>query len=197
MCPLMNKRGRRQRVKRRVKSNTLLYVSLNTESCVDFNLLVKRVYQEHLSVEQWMERLRPFDQISCVDVELAEQPSYTKYADWSIEGFWATLQKIGSQGLHVATSVRREWKNRNKANLNGKQLNCLIPEPIENRPLRGHEVGNTEVQNQWKYTLPAGFSSFRHLYFHSIFMALRQQIRHPWKDQEIQTTRQKKPLPAE
>jgi len=57
--------------------------------------------------------------------------------------------KIGSQGLHVATSVRREWKNRNKANLNGKQLNCLIVEPIENRPLRGHEVGNTEVQNQW------------------------------------------------
>ena len=32
--------------------------------------------------------------------------------------------------------------------------------------------GNTEVQNQWKYTLPAEFSSFRHLYFASISMAV-------------------------
>ena len=31
-------------------------------------------------------------------------------------------------------------KNRNKANLNGKQLNFLVSRPIENRPLRGHEV---------------------------------------------------------
>ena len=46
-----------------------------------------------MSVEQWMERLRPFGQISCVDAELAKQPSYTKYVDWSIEGFQATLQK--------------------------------------------------------------------------------------------------------
>ena len=28
--------------------------------------------------------------------------------------------------------------------------------------------GNTEVQNQWKSTLPAEFSSFRRLYFRSI-----------------------------
>ena len=32
--------------------------------------------------------------------------------------------------------------------------------------------GNTEVQNQWKYTLPAESSPFRHLYFHSIPMAV-------------------------
>ena len=42
--------------------------------------------------------------------------------------------KIGSRGLHVATSVGR------KQNLKGKQLNCLVPQPIKNRPLRGHEV---------------------------------------------------------
>ena len=29
--------------------------------------------------------------------------------------------------------------------------------------------GNTEVQNQWKYTLQV---AFRHLYFHSISMAV-------------------------
>ena len=28
----------------------------------------------------------------------------------------------------------------NKANLNGKQLNCLVSQPIENRPLIGCEV---------------------------------------------------------
>ena len=33
-------------------------------------------------------------------------------------------------------------------------------------------VGNTEVQNQWKYNLPAEFSSFHHLYFRSISMAV-------------------------
>ena len=49
--------------------------------------------------------------------------------------------KIGSRGLHVATSVgRKQKKNRNKANLKGKQLNCLVSQPIKNRPLRGHEV---------------------------------------------------------
>ena len=32
--------------------------------------------------------------------------------------------------------------------------------------------GNTEVQNQWKYTLSAEFSSFRRLYFRSISMAV-------------------------
>ena len=32
--------------------------------------------------------------------------------------------------------------------------------------------GNTEVQNQWKYTLPAEFSYFRHLSFRSISMAV-------------------------
>ena len=32
--------------------------------------------------------------------------------------------------------------------------------------------GNTEVQNQWKYTLQAESSPFRHLYFHSISMAV-------------------------
>ena len=49
--------------------------------------------------------------------------------------------QIGSRGLHVATSVgRKQKKNRNKANLKGKQLNCLVSQPIKNRPLRGHEV---------------------------------------------------------
>ena len=33
-------------------------------------------------------------------------------------------------------------------------------------------VGNTEMQNQWNYTLPAEFSSFRRLYFRSISMAV-------------------------
>ena len=42
--------------------------------------------------------------------------------------------KIRSRGLHVATSVGR------KQNLKGKQLNCLVSQPIKNRPLRGHEV---------------------------------------------------------
>ena len=32
--------------------------------------------------------------------------------------------------------------------------------------------GNTEVQNHWKYTLPAESSPFRYLYFHSISMAV-------------------------
>ena len=27
-----------------------------------------------------------------------------------------------------------------EANLNGKQLNCLVSQPIEYRPLRGHEA---------------------------------------------------------
>ena len=33
-------------------------------------------------------------------------------------------------------------------------------------------VGNTQVQNQWKYTLPSESSSFRRLYFRSISMAV-------------------------
>ena len=32
--------------------------------------------------------------------------------------------------------------------------------------------GNTEVQNQWKYTLQAESSLFRHLYLYSISMAV-------------------------
>ena len=32
--------------------------------------------------------------------------------------------------------------------------------------------GNTEVQNQWKYTLQAESSPFRRLYFHSISLAV-------------------------
>ena len=32
--------------------------------------------------------------------------------------------------------------------------------------------GNTEVQNQWKYTLQAESSPFHYLYFHSISMAV-------------------------
>ena len=32
--------------------------------------------------------------------------------------------------------------------------------------------GNTEVQNQWKYTLQVQSSPFRRLYFHSISMAV-------------------------
>ena len=28
----------------------------------------------------------------------------------------------------------------NEVNLNGKQVNCLVSQPIENRALRGHEV---------------------------------------------------------
>ena len=32
--------------------------------------------------------------------------------------------------------------------------------------------GNTEVQNQWKYTQPAESSPFRHLYFRSISIAV-------------------------
>ena len=32
--------------------------------------------------------------------------------------------------------------------------------------------GNTEVRNQWKYTLPAESSPFRRLYFRSISMAV-------------------------
>ena len=32
--------------------------------------------------------------------------------------------------------------------------------------------GNKELQNQWKYTLPVEFSSFRHLHFHSTSMAV-------------------------
>ena len=32
--------------------------------------------------------------------------------------------------------------------------------------------GNTEVYNQWKYTLPAESSPFRRLYFRSISMAV-------------------------
>ena len=32
--------------------------------------------------------------------------------------------------------------------------------------------GNTEVQNQWKYTLPVEFSSFRRLCFRSISIAV-------------------------
>ena len=32
--------------------------------------------------------------------------------------------------------------------------------------------GNTEVQNQWKYTLQTESSPFHHLYFHSISMAV-------------------------
>ena len=32
--------------------------------------------------------------------------------------------------------------------------------------------GNTEVQNQWKYTLQAESTPFRRLYFHSISMAV-------------------------
>ena len=47
-------------------------------------------------------------------------------------------------------------------------------------------VGNTEVQNEWKYTKLS-----RVLIFRSIFIALliREQARQPWKDQEIQKTR--------
>ena len=36
--------------------------------------------------------------------------------------------------------------------------------------------GNTEVQNQWKYTLQAEFSSFHRLYFRSISMAVLGNI---------------------
>ena len=45
-------------------------------------------------------------------------------------------------------------------------------------------VGNTKVQNKWKYTS-------RVLIFCSIFIAvlIREQVRQPWKDQEIQKTR--------
>ena len=48
-------------------------------------------------------------------------------------------------------------------------------------------VGNTEVQNELKYTKLS-----RVLIFRSIFIALliREQARQPWKDQEIQKTRQ-------
>ena len=35
--------------------------------------------------------------------------------------------------------------------------------------------GSTEVQNQWKYTLPAESSPFRSLYFRSISMAVLSQ----------------------
>jgi len=47
-------RERWQRVKQNVKLNTD-YVSLNTESCVDLNSLVKRVYQEHFCLlsDEW------------------------------------------------------------------------------------------------------------------------------------------------
>ena len=42
-------------------------------------------------------------------------------------------------------------------------------------------VENTEVQNEWKYTS-------RVLIFRSIFIAvlIREQVRQPWKEQEIQ-----------
>ena len=45
-------------------------------------------------------------------------------------------------------------------------------------------VGNTEMQNEWKYTS-------RVLIFRSISIAvlIREQVRQPWKDQEIQKTR--------
>ena len=65
--------------------------------------------------------------------------------------------KIGSRGLHVATSVGR------KQNLKGKQLNCLVSQPIKNRPLRGHEVtgGKYRSEKPMKVYLPAEYSSFR------------------------------------
>ena len=45
-------------------------------------------------------------------------------------------------------------------------------------------VENTEVQNEWKYTS-------RVLIFRSIFIAvlIKEQVRQPWKEQEIQKTR--------
>ena len=79
------------------------------------------------------------------------------------------LLKIGSRGLHVATSVGRKEikKQKYKANLNGKPLNCLVPQPTENRPLRGHEVAKPmEVYSASRVLI------FKPFVFRSISMAV-------------------------
>ena len=61
-----------------------------------------------------------------------------------------------------------------KENLNGKQLNCLVSQPIEYRPLTGHEVTVWKHRSAKPMTVyPASrVLIFSTLYFRSISMAV-------------------------
>ena len=73
----------------------------------------------------------------------------------------------------------------NKGNLNGKQLNCLVSQLIENKPLRGHEV------SVWKHRRAKPMkvypASSPHLFAVCIFVVF------PWLSYTTDTIAMKRP----
>ena len=73
----------------------------------------------------------------------------------------------------------------NEVNLNGKQVNCLVSQPIENRPLRGHEVTLETQKCKSNESIPCKQSP--HLFVVCIFIIF------PWLSKATDTTSMKRP----